>query len=198
MAIETECKIHIENLNQILNRLSQTQAEVLIPRVFEQNYRYENLEKTLTPNGIVLRLRQDGDNRITYKSPLPSDSDGIVKRLELETTVGDLDTMNVILQHLGFTRYMSYEKYRTTYHYPDLPDAEIVVDEMPYGNFIEIEGETSAINDVVKRLNLDHAKRIVESYSDLFERICQHQQLSFTDLTFENFTNIVVDNTIFK
>ncbi len=198
MAIETECKIYIENIDQILNRLSQTQAEILIPRVFEQNYRYENLEKTLTPNGIVLRLRQDGDNRITYKSPLPSDTDGIVKRLELETTVGDLDTMNVILQHLGFTRYMSYEKYRTTYHYLDLPNVEIVVDEMPYGNFIEVEGEAAAINDVVKRLNLDHTKRIIESYSDIFDRIRQHQQLSFTDLTFENFANIVVDNTIFK
>lgn len=198
MAIEIECKIYIENLNQILNRLSQTQAEILIPRVFEQNYRYENPEKTLTPNGIVLRLRQDSHNRITYKSPLPSDIDGIVKRLELETTIGDLETMNAILQYLGFTRYMSYEKYRTTYHYLDLPDAEIVVDEMPYGNFIEVEGEPTAINAVLERLNLAHAKHIIESYSDIFDRVHQHQQLSFTDLTFENFANIVVDNTIFK
>jgi len=154
--------------------------------------------KTLSPNGIVLRLRQDQDIRITYKARLDSDTEGIVKRLELETSVGDFDTMDAILNYLGFSVYMIYEKYRTTYHFADIPNAEIVVDEMPYGHFIEVEGDPAAIERVIDRLGLGGEKRIVESYTDLFDRIRDDNELSFANLTFENFTNIVIDSAIFK
>ena len=35
-----------------------------------------------------------------------------------------------------------YEKYREAF---DLNDLEIVLDEMPYGNFVELEGNEQAI-----------------------------------------------------
>lgn len=198
MAVEIECKIYIAELEPLRIRLNETQATLIKPRVFEKNYRYENPAKTLSPNGIVLRLRQDQDIRITYKARLDSDTEGIVKRLELETSVGDFDTMDAILNYLGFSVYMIYEKYRTTYHFTDIPNAEIVVDEMPYGHFIEVEGDPAAIERVIDRLGLGGEKRIVESYTDLFDRIRDDNELSFANLTFENFTNIVIDSAIFK
>ena len=198
MAVEIECKIYIAELEPLRIRLNETQATLIKPRVFEKNYRYENPAKTLSPNGIVLRLRQDQDIRITYKARLDSDTEGIVKRLELETSVGDFDTMDAILNYLGFSVYMIYEKYRTTYHFADIPNAEIVVDEMPYGHFIEVEGDPAAIERVIDRLGLGGEKRIVESYTDLFDRIRDDNELSFANLTFENFTNIVIDSAIFK
>ena len=43
-------------------------------RVFERNVRYENDDKSLTDNGIVVRLRQDHRVRLTYKEPTPADT----------------------------------------------------------------------------------------------------------------------------
>lgn len=198
MAVEIECKIYVSNLESIRTRLSKANAQIIKPRVFEQNYRYENAENSLSPNGIVLRLRQDQDSRITYKAPLDSTSNGILRRLELETSVGDLKTMDAIFKHLGFSVSMLYEKYRTTYHLSDIAEVEIVLDEMPYGNFIEIEGDPRAIEAVLERLSLSSENCIAESYTDLFDRIREHHKLTFRDLTFENFANIVIDNAIFK
>lgn len=198
MAVEIECKIHVNDLEAIRTHLSKANAQIIKPRIFEQNFRYENAENGLTPNGIVLRLRQDQDSRITYKAPLDSTSNGIVRRLELETSVGDLKIMDAIFKYLGFSVYMIYEKYRTTYHLPDIADVEIVLDEMPYGNFIEIEGDPQAIDVVLERLSLSSGNCIAESYAELFDRVRESHKLPFRDLTFENFANIVIDSAIFE
>jgi len=44
-----------------------------------------------------------------------------------------------VFEALGYAVYMMYEKYRTTFR---LDNLEVVLDELPYGNFVEIEGLT--------------------------------------------------------
>lgn len=196
MALEIECKIYIPNLAQIQRTLAQ-QAVMVKPRVFEHNILYDTPDREFVTKDIVLRLRQDEQTRLTYKGPMIVDSTGIRQRLELETSIGDFSTLDTILQHLGFLHGIAYEKYRTTYQWPTLPDAEIVLDELPFGNFLEIEGLPAAIESILADLGLGSAPIIPKGYIALFKRVCDQYQLPFTDLTFANFAGREIDPAIF-
>ncbi|MBZ0320567.1 MAG: class IV adenylate cyclase [Anaerolineae bacterium] len=197
MGLEIECKLYIPSLETIQVHLLRAGAVLTNPRTHEHNIRYEGPNGDFAARGIVLRLRRDQDIRLTYKAPAPQIAGGMVTRLELETTVGDLETMDAILQHLGYRHSMVYEKYRTTYHLPDIPDVELVMDEMPYGNFLEVEGTPEGIEATLAKLNLTDAPRIEMGYVDLFELLRRHYQFAFRDLTFQNFTGLNIDPQIF-
>ena len=185
---EIEVKFHFEPLDIIANKLTQLGAHLDIPRTHEHNIRYENANGTLQESGIVLRLRQDNQTRFTYKAPGVIQN-GIISRTEAEVAVSDFDTMHFILEQLGYRKNMIYEKYRTTYL---LDDAEIVLDELPYGNFVEIEASPPQIESIMKQLDVQSVTRLPYSYSRIFDYVKSHIGLSFTDLTFENFTGITV------
>jgi adenylate cyclase class 2 len=194
MSVETEVKLYITDLNTIREKLLSLGAALHKSRVFERNVRYENESHTLIPNDIVLRLRQDEIARLTYKARGPVE-DGIMSRYEAEVEVSDFATMDAILGKLGYHPYMVYEKYRTTYH---LDGVEIVLDEMPYGNFIEVEGPREIIEQVLEKLRLSAIKRYGYSYAQLFEFVKYHLKLDFDDLTFENFKGITVPESAFQ
>jgi adenylate cyclase, class 2 len=191
---ETEVKLYIPHLEHVQAQLESLAAKLTAPRIYESNIRFENVEQTLTRADIVLRLRQDTRTRLTYKDST-SVQDGIVTRTELEVEVSDFATMQTILEKLGYHPHMNYEKYRTTY---ELDGAEIVLDEMPYGNFVEIEGEATVIENLITRLGLQDAMRCDGSYSDLFERVKQHLGLTFVDLSFDNFKGMDVPESAFQ
>lgn len=191
---ETETKLYIPDLQAVARRLENQGAKLVTPRAYERNVRYDNADHTLTSAGIVLRLRQDARVRLTYKEG-GSAQDGIVSRFEAEVEVSDFDTMETILAKLGYTPYMVYEKYRTTY---ELDGAEIVLDELPYGNFVEIEGKPETIERIVTRLALDDATRYPTSYAVLFDNVRRNLGLEFNDLTFANFAGLDVPEEAFK
>lgn len=195
--IETEVKIAVTDLDAIRQRLEAAGAALRAPRVFERNVRYEDAAGTLTPNDIVLRLRQDATARLTYKAPPDADTalaENVRTRFEAEVTVSDFDTMDIILRRLGFVPYVVYEKYRTTYR---LGAAEVVLDEMPFGPFIEVEGTASAIDQALAALGLADAPRILDSYLVLFERVKAALALDAHDLTFDNFAGVDVPPEVF-
>jgi len=191
---ETEVKLYIPDLDTVKQKLEAVNAELKAPRVYERNVRYDNKERTMTPHGMVVRLRQDSRVRLTYKDDGTFEN-GVVSRFEAEVEVSDFDAMETILGKLGYTPYLVYEKYRTTY---EMDGAEVVLDEMPYGNFVEIEGEKEAIERIIHTLELDDAKRFDGSYSTLFERVRQKLGLKFNDLTFANFKGIEVKEEAFS
>src|SRR3954468_1673345 len=103
----------------------------------------------------VLRLRRVGLRAIlTYKERFLSAS-AIKHNREDETAVEDAAALSEILDALGFRPTLVYEKRRATWH---LPGAEIVVDELPFGFFAEIEGEENTIREVEARLGLQDAE----------------------------------------
>lgn len=79
---------------------------------------------------------------------------------------------------------MEYEKYRTTY---SLLNTLVVLDELPYGKFIEIEGpEGNTIQKVARNLNLNWKMRVLTSYTYLFENLkSKKPELEGKYLTFE-------------
>lgn len=187
---EVEIKLYVTDLDSVARKIVSAGGEIGAPRVFEKNVRYENAEQTLSQRGIVVRLRQDSRARLTYKEP-PHEvtDDGLSHRYEVEVEVSDFDTMELILSKLGYTPHLIYEKYRTTYQ---LGDVEIVLDEMPYGNFVELEGTPDAIFAALDTLGLSDAPRYKTNYVQLFQHIRHHLKLTFTDITFDNFKGVDV------
>ncbi len=190
---ETEIKLYVKELKSVQGRLEKAGATLKAPRVYERNVRYDDAERTLTPSGKVIRLREDTRVRLTYKDE-GTVTNGVVSRFEAEVEVSDFDAMETILGKIGYTPYLVYEKYRTTY---EMDGAEIVLDEMPYGNFVEIEGEAETIKKLVDALELGGARQYEGSYSTLFERVRQKLGLKFTDLTFANFKDVAVTEDAF-
>ncbi len=119
------------------------------------NLRFDYPDGSLSANKQVLRLRRDTDIIITYKGPAQINQPVSVRE-EIEIQVDDHERAKHLLEALGYVVYMEYEKYRTTYTYNDVI---IVVDELPIGDFIEIEGpNASAIHSMAELLGLQLGK----------------------------------------
>ncbi|MCZ7667933.1 MAG: CYTH domain-containing protein [Chloroflexi bacterium] len=102
--------------------------------------------------------------------------------------MSDFGTTAVIFERLGFLPTLVYEKYRETFM---LDGVEVVLDEMPYGDFIELEGEEAGIKTAVATLNLPWDKRITTNYLALMAQLKARHHLAFDDLTFANFEGCV-------
>lgn len=112
----------------------------------------------------VLRLRRIGKRGIlTYKERFPS-RDGIKHQREDETQVDDPEAMELILEALGFNPALVYEKRRETW---TLGKTEIVIDELPFGLFMEIEGDEQGIHEVENKLAIKRLRTEMATYPQL-------------------------------
>jgi adenylate cyclase class 2 len=185
--LEKEVKFYISDLSGLQERLRRLGAELVSPRTFERNLRFDTPDHRLTASHQVLRLPQHNNATITYKGP-SSEADGVRVRREIEIEVSDFDEARELLEVLGYSLAVEYEKWRTTFHYNGL---EITLDELPYGNFSEIEGEdTERIRSTATILSLDWETRISASYLGLFEEVRRKRNLAVNNLSFAEFKNI--------
>jgi len=188
---ETEAKFYVLNLTEIEAQLQGLGARLLQSRVLETNIRFDLPDARLQSDKRVLRLRHDTEARLTYKSASTNEQ-GILSRTEIEFMVEDFEKAKQFLEALDYQPIFYYEKYRTTY---ELDGILIMLDELPYGNFVEVEGETiESIRQVSDALHLKWNAAIGTSYSALFKRVSKTLNLSFQDLSFEKFTGIQVSS----
>jgi predicted adenylyl cyclase CyaB len=195
---EVEVKFYVKDLGKVEARMRELGTRLLRPRVHELNLRYDRPDGCLRREHRVLRLRQSDDSRLTYKGP-SSIVDGAMSRQEIEFTVGDFEAAKAFLEALDYRIIAMYEKYRTSY---ELETSEvskdfgslkefIMLDELPYGNFVEIEGpDAASIRAAADSLNLKWEAAIAKSYLGLFEQLQGKLGFTFRDLTFENFTGL--------
>lgn len=180
---ETEVKFFVKDLHRVELRLRELKAHLIQPRVHEINLRFDNPNGDLRKNFNVLRLRQDVESKFTFKGPSEERAGGVLSRREIEFTVGNFDAAREFLEALGFAPVVFYEKYRATY---ELHNIHIMLDELPYGNFVEIEGEDITIlQEVANLLNLNWEAIVKAGYHALFERIAGKYNLNPSQLSFE-------------
>ncbi len=185
---ESEAKFLVADLPRLEQRLLASGARLIQSRILEQNYRFDTVDGELTRSGRVLRLRRDNEVRLTYKGPGRRES-GVLSRRELEIGVTSLELARDLLLALGYDVVFFYEKYRTIYSFNSV---EFMLDELPYGNFVEIEGETAAIGPAALALGLRWEASIPSSYHDLFVDLRAKMSLPFRDLTFDSFADHTV------
>jgi adenylate cyclase class 2 len=169
MAVEIEKKYRLTKTQreELLRRLPEIGA-ILEREEFEENILYGGGELNRGDSVLRLRLISSPDQArqvqeprralLTYKRRFPSTS-AIKHQREDETEVGDAIAMALILESLGFVPALVYEKRRATWR---LGHAEIAIDELPFGLFMEIEGPEAEIRKVekqlaIKRLRAEHA-----------------------------------------
>jgi adenylate cyclase, class 2 len=178
---ETEVKFYVRQLKRIESRLQELGAYSIQPRTHELNLRFDLPDNSLRQAGKVLRLRQDEHVRLTYKGPSQR-SDGVLSRIELETALDDFETGQKILDALGYILVATYEKYRRTY---EMGEFHIMLDELPYGDFVEIEGsDETSLREASEKLELEFSAAIPASYLALFDSLAQRRGMDSSHLTF--------------
>ncbi|HEY7784222.1 MAG TPA: class IV adenylate cyclase [Pyrinomonadaceae bacterium] len=154
-------------------RLTKPQRAAILRRLAKigaRRRKEEFEENTLYSGGpiefgkSVLRLRRvDGSATLTYKQKFPSAST-IKHQREDETRIEDAEAMDAILDALGFTPTLVYEKRRETWR---LGKAEIVIDELPFGLFMEIEASEEEIREVERKLAIKGLRTERATYPEL-------------------------------
>lgn len=183
--LEVEVKFLIADLATFREQLLAAGGEVVKPRVYERNLRLDTADQSLSGQDKLLRLRQDSAARLTFKGPALHTTTSEAKvREEIEVEVADLAQTALIFERLGLQPFQVYEKYRETFHWRGV---EIVLDELPFGSFIELEGEEERIKEAAVALSLDWSKRVLDTYLAIMVRLQHHYQLLFDDITFHNF-----------
>ena len=150
MGIEIEKKFQLgpEQKQFLEGRLSEV-GEVFRDTEFEENMLFGG--GNLDHKTRVLRIRRvRGIAILTYKELLASSS-GIKRRREEETRVENPEAMIHILATGGYKPALVYEKLRRTWK---VAGTEVTIDELPFGVFLEIEGDENAILHVEATLSL--------------------------------------------
>ncbi|MDR3577583.1 MAG: class IV adenylate cyclase [Anaerolineaceae bacterium] len=179
---ELEVKFYLSDLPGLEKRLISAGARLQQARLRELNLRFDTREGSLNAAHQVLRLRQDQAYHLTFKGPAASGEE-VSMRKEIEFEVSDFWTARRFLEALGFMVSISYDKYRTTYEFSS---TMVTLDEMPIGNFAEVEGrDAETIRAVAEQLGLNWEARSLMSYLGLFDRVKQKLGLSARNLTFE-------------
>jgi adenylate cyclase class 2 len=159
--IEKKYRLTVKQRDEVLLRLPEIGAKRK-GEDFEVNTLYAG--EALEVGQRVLRLRRIGKRGVlTYKQRFPSNSD-IKHQREDETRVDDPDAMESILEALGFLPALVYEKRRETWV---LGKTEIVIDELPFGLFMEIEGTEQDILDLESKLAIKRLRSEFATYPQL-------------------------------
>jgi adenylate cyclase class 2 len=167
--IEKKYRLSSKQRDEVRVRLPQIGA-VREGEEFEVNTLYNG--DAVEINQAVLRLRRIDDRALlTYKERVGTRTD-IKQQLEFETAIENPDAIEFILEALGYYPALVYEKRRETWR---IGETEVVVDELPFGLFMEIEGEEQSIHTIENRLAI---KRLVA------------EPLTYPRLTMKHGTNI--------
>ena len=167
MPIEIEKKYRLtkkwrQSIERRLREIEASPSEL----EFEENTLYRGGK--LDFGGCALRLRRVGDRAIlTFKQRIPTTS-AIKHQREEESVVTDADAVSAILISLGFQPALVYEKRRARWK---IGKAVVVIDELPFGLFMEIEASEKEILRVEKMLGAETLPAVMETYPALTARL---------------------------
>ena len=162
---ETEIKLRLPAAREGREALVTAGASLVHPRELEDNLLFDDAGGALRTSGGVLRLRRlSRGGVLTFKGPRQV-VEGLKSRDEIETEVGDPDALQLLLERLGFRPVFRYQTYRETWSFLG---QEVVVDETPIGDFLEIEGDVAGIHRAAAGLGFTPADYVSLSYVALF------------------------------
>lgn len=181
---ELEAKFAVRHLAHVREKLLASGARLRRSRLLERNWRFDRPERELTDEGKVLRLRQDDKTDLTFKR---STSDPL-QRTEINVSVEEPEAARRLLEALGYEVMTVYEKYREVFV---LDQVEVMLDELPFGTFVEIEApDRFTLEAAAERLELLWDGRVQESYLELFLRLKDERGLEAREATFAAFDDL--------
>ena len=164
---EVEVKLPARDLGALRETLRARGARLDAPAHEEVNDLYDDPAGKLSGSGRTVRLRRAAGRAIlTYKGRARF-QDGVKTREEREVEVSDPGEAEGVLEGLGLSRRFRYEKRREEWSFEG---CAVALDETPIGNFVEVEGDPTAIRRVFVALELDFTEAIPYSYAELYHR----------------------------
>ena len=179
--LEIEVKFQIQDPGLLEQLILSIGGRVKHEEVFQRTVRFDTPEKELEKMGIFMRVRVGEKNVMTVKKKKSSADSNYFERNEWETEIGDPEILIDMLKTLGFSRLLIMEKYRKSY---DLDGVTISIDRLPFGNFIETEGEKGKIEETIKALKLDQTSRVTVTYWDLHDAYNREHGLTEENIVF--------------
>lgn len=178
---EVEIKFRVNDPKIIKEQLGKM-GVTAGPEEFQRTVRFDTPRDDLENRGLFLRVREEG-KKSTFTVKRKASDDSLYKeRDEWETQVGDAKVVVEQMKALGFTKLRIMEKYRQTFI---LPGVEVVIDRLPFGNFLEIEGSPEAIEDTISRLGLPRKKAMNVSYWELKNEYNKERGLTGENIVFD-------------
>ena len=170
---EIEIKIEVNDFEPIKKQLKLIGAKKE-SSVFEKNIIFDK-NNTFKNNDCLLRIRSDKKITMCYKGPREK-SDTMQIREEIEFEVSNLEKATQFIERLGFKQTKIYEKKRETWHHKD---TEIVLDELPFGKYIEIEGSKKDIKKTAELLKLNKTQFLTKTYLHIAEEKGYNKDIIF-------------------
>jgi adenylate cyclase, class 2 len=165
--LEIEIKIPIFDIDLVRQKLSLLQFKKVGDRTFERNLVFDFADRRLKKSGFLLRLRRTGEETIlTLKKPARLSRQYKIRE-ERNVTVGEGESMRLVLEALGLKMSFAYEKYREVFK---KNETLIMLDQTPIGDFMEIEGAAEAIDETAALLGFQPHDYILDSYYQLFRQ----------------------------
>jgi adenylate cyclase, class 2 len=182
--LETEAKFPVSDLRVVHDRLVHAGAKQLSDRHLERNWRFDDSDRTLSQSGKVLRIRQGPVSSLTFKAP----TEQVLTRREIEFALPEAEVGVRLLEALGYHVIAMYEKYRRVLA---LEDCHIMLDELPFGQFVEIEGPTPArLEHIAAGLGLGWPAHLSESYLELGHQVASSAGYDPAQITFQAFGSL--------
>jgi adenylate cyclase class 2 len=191
---ETEIKLRVADPRAIKRKLASLGFVPAEPRHFERNLLFDFPDLRLRHARSVLRLRfERARNLVTFKGA-PLDSPGYKVRREIETEVKDGRRLKEAFEALGLREVFRYEKYRTAYaarrrrkssasgHAGQ--SGQVVYDETPIGNFIELEGPKRWIDALAHQFGYGRNDYVTASYVALYLAKCAEDKVKPGNMVF--------------
>jgi len=180
-SLEREVKLRFDSAEAARAAALAVGATPLRCRRLQEDALLDNADESLRQRRCVLRVRvESGKSLLTFKGPVQPSP--VKAREEIETVVGDGETMLRCLEALGYNVWFRYQKYREEFA---LNDVVIAIDETPMGVFVEIEGGEPGIVEVTRALGRTEQDFVLDSYRSLFVEHCRAQGLPQTDMVFD-------------
>jgi adenylate cyclase class 2 len=184
MAIETEIKFRVDNLEGLAQRLQTAGFTVQTPRSFESNILYDTPDRAMRARTEILRIRSYAGHWILTHKRLPDvgpGEDTHKHRIETETEIADGEALAQVFLSVGLVPAFRYEKWRTEWR---RGEGHCVVDETPIGNYAELEGPAEWIDAAADQLGVGRSDYITLSYGRLFDQWREEHHSTAQDLTF--------------
>ena len=180
-SLEREVKLRFDSAEAARAAAHANGATPLRCRRLQEDALLDDAAETLRQRRCVLRVRvESGKSLVTFKGPVQPSP--MKLREEIETVVGDGETMLRCLEALGYHVWFRYQKYREEFA---LNDVVIAIDETPVGAFVEVEGGEQGILEVTRALGLTEQDFLLDSYRALFMEHRRAHGLPATDMLFE-------------
>jgi adenylate cyclase class 2 len=145
--------------------------------VLETNWILDFADGSLQKKGCGLRVRDalehgTGNQEATLTFKGPRKPGPLKSREEIETSLGDAESMLATLDAVGLRPILRYEKRRESWR---LAECRVELDEPPeIGLFIEIEGpDETSIRTVQARIGLAKAEVESRSYVAMLMEFCE-------------------------